>query len=284
MTRRMWGIFVFVGLGLCKIPLEQGLYKEMLQQKLHEPFPSVGTWDQIGQSLIAASLGGLRSLAASISDIKAWIGFDRSNWPDVDSWMKITTMLEPREPEYWDDWSWHMAYNAASYYFYHKEKGLSIFSEEGTNLMTYRYSRDYINRGIEVLKEGLQYLPDNPRLEEKLGLTYMERAHMHAEAGKYLISAAHHGALQYLERVGAYEYAKTNDRALWREAYKILKYNYDIGKAPPTLMTVLPQLEDKLEIPDKQRIKGEPLLPNKPATGISRLRPPAFPGLSKKAQ
>jgi len=284
MTRRRWAIVVFVGVGLCKIPLEHGLYREMLREKLHEPFPHVGKWDQVGQSLIAASLGGLRSFAASVAEIKAWIGFDRSDWPMVDSWMKITTTLEPREPFYWDEWGWHMSYNAASYYFYHKQNAHSVFEEDEKNLMTYTYSRDYINRGIQVLKDGLEYLPDNPTLLERLGTTYRERAKNPAEAGKYLIAAAHHGALDYLERVGAYEYAKTNDPALWREAYKILKHNYDIGKAPYTLMRVLPELEEKLHIPADQRIKGEPSSPHRPATGISRLKAPLFPGAPKPAQ
>lgn len=281
MTRRRWALVAFLGLGLCKIPLEHAFYQEMLRDKLHEPFPAIGTWNQVGQSLIAASLGGLRSFAASIAEIKAWIGFDRSDWPMVDSWMKITTTLEPREPTYWEEWGWHMAYNAASYYFYHQQKNHSIFEEDKTSLMSYPYSRDYINRGIEVLKEGLQYLPENHRLLEQLGHIYAERARMPAEAGKYLIAAAHHGSLQYLERVGAYELAKTNDPELWREAYEILKRNYDKGLAPPTLMKVLPELEQKLNIPQDQRIKGEPPVAKRPATGISRLHAPLPPGVQK---
>jgi hypothetical protein len=130
--------------------------------------------------------------------------------------------------------------------------------------------RDHVQRGIDILNEGLQYLPDNPRLLVKLAEIYRNRRGDHRTAGEYYLKAFQHGAKDYYERFGAYEFAKTDDPVLWRRAYDILKREYDNNKAiydneraRSTLMVDLPQLEEKLHIPADQRIKPTrtPVLP-----------------------
>jgi hypothetical protein len=134
--------------------------------------------------------------------------------------------------------------------------------------------RDQVQRGIDILNEGLRYLPDNPRLLVRLGDVHKERLADHRKAGEYYLEAAKHGAKDYYERFGAYEFVKTNDPILMRQAYEILKRAYDANKKSydterlrSTLMRDLPMLEERLQIPAEQRIKPDRPNANAPATG-----------------
>ena len=265
MSRYLRGLLVLLLLGLLKLPIEERVVADLRSQRLLPTPLDLNLRENISQMGFAASLGGLRSLVASITYLQAYVAFEDVDWAKVDSLFAITTRLQPLEPSYWDEAAWHQSYNAASYY---------LRDPDLKKIMKDKIYRDQVQRGIDILNEGLRYLPDNPRLLVRLGDVHKERLADHRKAGAYYLEAAEHGAKDYYERFGAYEFVKTNDPVLMRKAYEILKRAYDANKKSydterlrSTLMRDLPMLEERLQIPADQRIKPARPTANAPAKG-----------------
>jgi tetratricopeptide (TPR) repeat protein len=179
--------------------------------------------------------------------------------------MTLTTRLQPTEPLYWDHASWFMAVNAAS--SYRRDKTLRFAIKD-------KLFRDHVQRGITILEEGLRYLPDDPLLLTRLGEIYRDRQPDPRLAAKYFREAHKHGASPFYERAAAYQMVHLGDRASWEQAYEILKRYYDMDpryRAMASILRDLPILEERLDIPEKDRIRPPkpfvpqvPLMPRKP--------------------
>jgi len=239
------GIVLFIILGFVKLPLEEKVSSLLKSQNLIQPPPDFSLRESLPQMGFAAALGGLRSLVASITYLQAYVAFEDIEWGKVDSLMALTTRLQPREPTYWDDASWHMAYNAASSY---------LRDEKMRAALRNKLFRDHIQRGIDVVNEGLRYLPDDPTLLIRLGGIYRDRQVNPALAAECYIKAFAHGATPFHERMGAYELVKVNDQPSNERAYEILKRYFDKKYYYPSLLRDLPILEERLNIPQEKRI------------------------------
>lgn len=245
MKRKLQAIAVLLIFAAVKLPLEQRVTQDLRQQRLLEEPLRLSAVENFGQAGLAASLGGLRGLAAAILQLKAHVEFTRVNWAEVDSLYKLITQLQPRNATYWDEASWHMAFNAASYYLYDKDLKPALRGQ--------LYDQ-HVQRGVDILKEGLHFLPNNPRLWEKLADVHYRRTYHFKESGDAFLKAYENGGLNYTERFAAYAYAQSNDPASWQKGYAILKRLYDTGNSTPGLVEFLKILEGKLRIPPAQRV------------------------------
>ena len=233
-------------IGVAKLPLEQRLSNELHEKQLLETPVELGMRESLGQVGLAASLGGLRSLVASVCYLQAYSAFEDVQWAKVDTLMTLVTQLQPREPNYWDNHSWHMAYNAAAYY---------QRTEKSEVIRQQRYNQ-YVQRGVDILHEGLRYLPGSLKLLRTLGTTLADRQSNPREAAEAFLSAYQLGKSDFDERRAAYQLAKLDDHPSQERAYQILSSYYDRGmqKQGTTIMVLLPQLEEKLDIaPEKRR-------------------------------
>lgn len=252
MTRKWLAALIFVGLGAVKLPLEERVMNYERAHHLAEKPLSLSLREQMGQKAFAASLGGLRSLVASITYLQAYVAFDDVEWGKVDSLMTLTTRLQPREESYWDESSWHMAYNAASYYRNDTKQRLALRN---------KLYHDYVMRGVDILDEGLRYLPESHRLYSRLGEVYRDRLGEPRKAAAAFLAARERGANEFYERAAAYELVKLNDRPSWEHAYEILMRSYKSGKPTASMLRDLPVLEERLGIPQEKRIKPEKDIP-----------------------
>lgn len=246
MKRKLQAIAVLLIFGAAKLPLEEHITKDMRRMKMLEEPLRLGVGEDLGQAGLAASLGGLRGLVASMFELRAHVEFTNVNWAKVDGLYKLITRLQPRNSRYWEQASWQMAYNAASYYLYNQELKPALRGQ---------LYQDHVKRGIDILQEGLHFLPDNPKLWEKLGEVYFRRSYQYKEAGDAYWQSFKHGGLNYTERFTGYAYAQSNDPKCWQKGYDILKRLYDQKKANPGLIEYLKMLEQKLHVPAAQRIK-----------------------------
>ena len=211
-----------------------------------------------------ASLGGMRSLAASISYLLAWESWDKVEWGALDSRMRITVTLEPRDASYWEQYAWHMAYNAGSYYIHAGQTGFKAITPAQNELNKQLYE-NYVRHGADIDEEGLQYLPNNYRLLKQLGDIYRDRVIPpdHAKAAASYLAAYQNGAMKFTEREAAYQMVHLPDRVSWERAYEIMKRNYDTGYGTPSIVRDLPILEERLNIPKQNRI--DPKVPPPPS-------------------
>lgn len=252
---RVLGLLLLLAMGVVRLPLEATLSAQLRTGKLLPSPPELSLRESLGQMGFAATLGGLRSLVASITYLQAYVAYEKLDWGKVDSLMTLTTRLQPEEPSYWDEASWHMAYNAASNY------------QNATNIraaLRDKLFRDHVQRGIDILQEGLRYLPKHPRLLARLGEIYRDRQSNPRLAAESFLEAFAHGAPAYYERMAAYSFAKLDDLPSARKAYDILKRHYDSGGRQISLLRDLPLLEERLDIPPARRIPSPPPV-DKPA-------------------
>ncbi len=244
--RKTLALLLLLGMGVAKLPFEEKITEDLQARNLMESPPDLGMVESLGQMGAAASLGGLRSLVASILYLEAYGAFEDVDWARVDSLMTLATRLQPHEPIYWEEAAWHMAYNAAS----NVERDKTL-----PPLLRAKMVKDYIQRGVDIMEEGLHFLPDEPRLYLRLALIDKDRLKDPRKAAQAFFDCYEHGGPDYAQRMGAYELTELNEHAADEKAYKILKMYYDLGmkKKGTTIMVDLPKLEERLGIPKDQR-------------------------------
>jgi len=258
-SRRVQALLALLLLGVVKLPVEQAVSARLKEARMLNDFVDLGLWENLGQMGFAASLGGLRSLVASVTYMQAYVAFEEIEWAKVDSLFQLTSRLQPRDVSYWDEAAWHMAYNAASNY---------LHSDRVDPIMRGRLYHEHIDRGIQILEEGLRYNPDDVRLLARLGDIYAKRKLEPERAGAIYERVVALGGPSHFQRLAAYQYLGTADRGLWERAYAILKGFYDRGQKYPSVIDGLKDLERKLEVPLMKQI---------PEQGSGRAVPQAQP-------
>jgi hypothetical protein len=148
---------------------------------------------------------------------------------------------------FWDTAAWHMAWNAS----------VAAMNDRTQPRLALRVKaqREYFALGKDFLERGIQNNPDRPQLYEALARLYKEKYKDHERASEfYAKAAALPDAATFDRRFSAYELSYCEGRE--REAYERLRGLYDEGEQErvPTLITRLNFLEDKLNIPQDQRI------------------------------
>lgn len=263
MKRKLQAAAVLLIFGVAKLPLEQRVTHDLRQLKMLEEPIHLGVGENLGQAGIAASLGGLRGLAACIFQLRAHVEFTHVNWAKVDSLYKLATRLQPRNARYWEEAAWHMAFNAASYYLYNEDLKPALRGQ---------LYHDHVQRGVEILEEGLEFQQDNPRLWQKLAELHWHRSKDFKRAGDAYWQAFQHGGLNFTERFAGFAYAQSSDPESWRKGYAILKRLHDANKSTPGLIEFLKLLEQNLQIPADQRISDPAPVRQAPApqTGPQR--------------
>lgn len=236
---------VLLALGILKLPLEEALTQRLRAQNLLSPPLSLDVRENVGQVSFAAALGGLRSLVASVIQLEAYTAFENVDWAKVDSLYQLVTRLQPRAVTYWEQASWHMAYDAASSYLYDPDL---------TGPVKGRLYQEHVERGIQVLQEGMTYLPQSARLWARLGDIYKHRTKQPDKAGEAYLKAAELGGQPFLVRAAAYEFAVVPDDGFQKRAYDLMKERYDAGDRYPTLLKELRRLEGKFDVPAVDRI------------------------------
>ena len=156
---------------------------------------------------------------------------------------------------FWDIAAWHMAWNA------------SVAAMNDPNqpreALRVKAQREYFAIGKELLERGIKNNPDRPELYEALARLYKEKYKDHERAAEYYAKAAKlPEAAPWDRRFSAYELSYSEGRE--REAYDRLRSLYDEGEKErlPNLIKRLRFLEDKLSIPQEQRIPEQPTKPN----------------------
>lgn len=247
MRRHLRALLAFMLLGVVKLLPEQAATDCMRNAGLLGQRLDFGLRENLGQMGFAASLGGLRSLVASITYLQAFAAFENVDWARVESLFGLTTSLQPRHDLYWDEAACHMAYDAASHY----EHDLSRPELYRQNLYD-----THVQRGIQFVERGLVFNPQSYRLHELLARLCEQRLRPpdRRRAAYEYREAFIHGALPYTGRFCAYNLLHLNEPEADQLAYKLLKASYDLGSRSPTHLKNLRLAEQRLNLPPQQRI------------------------------
>ena len=184
--------------------------------------------------------------------IQAHVAWEQTEWGRVLLLFRQVTTLQPRSILFWDMAAWHMAWNAS----------VAAMNDQAQPRLSLRVKaqREYFALGKDFLERGIKNNPDRPQLYEAMARLYKEKFKDHERASEFFAKAAVlPGARRYDRRFSAYELSYCEGRE--REAYERLRQLYDEGEKErlPTLITRLKFLENKLGIPQDQRIHNRAL-------------------------
>ena len=255
MIRAIVVLVVLIGVGLLKIPVERHLAALHRQEHFRGVEFNLDLREQIGQLGFMAALSGFRAIVADALFIQAHAAWEDTEWGRMLLLFRHITTLQPRVLLFWDTAAWHMAWNAS----------VAAMNDQKQPRLALRVKaqREYFALGKDFLERGINNNPDRPELYEALARLYQEKYKDHAHASEYYAKAAAlPGAPTFDRRFAAYELSYCEGRE--QEAYERLRQLYDEGPQErlPTLIKRLKDLEEKLGIPQQQRI---PEKENKPA-------------------
>jgi hypothetical protein len=216
--------------GCLRLPLEQRYTREIRAQHLLEEPLKISLRDELGQTFFIAVLGGFRSAVASIMELKTITPWVQSNWGIVDQYYAVCTKLQPREEHYWEHRAWHLAANARDSYLWN-----SMLTEANRRAL----AQEFVEKGIEVVREGLTYRPDSWKLWDRLAyylsMPWNENPD-HAAAAEYYAKAAELSGRALYWRLHVYQVARIPGRE--REAWDKLLALYNSPDAMHRTPTV----------------------------------------------
>ena len=247
MTRILLVLGMILAFGVFKLPMENNLAHVHRQLHFRNVTFDLGLREQVGQLGFVAALSGFRALVADVLFIQAHVAWERTEWGRLLLLFRQVTTLQPRALLFWDMAAWHMAWNAS----------VAALNDRSQPRLALRVKaqREYFALGKDFLESGIKNNPDRPQLYETLARLYKEKYKDHGKAAEFFgKAAALPGAPSYDKRFAAYELSYCEGRE--REAYEALRGLYDMGENErlPTLITRLKFLENKLNIPQDQRI------------------------------
>jgi tetratricopeptide (TPR) repeat protein len=247
MIRTVLVFVTLVALGALKLPIERDLATLHRQEHFRGVKFNLDLREKLGQLGFIAALSGFRAIVADGLFIQANVAWERTEWGRVLLLFQHATTLQPRVILFWDTAAWHMAWNAS----------VAAINDKTQPRLALRVKaqREYFALGKDFLERGIKNNPDRYNLYEALARLYKEKYKDHEHAAEfYEKAAAFPGAPGFERRFSAYELSYCEGRE--REAYEQLHQLYDEGPQErlPTLITRLKFLENKLGIPQDQRI------------------------------
>lgn len=238
---------LLLAFGLLRLPVEHALNVKHREAFFRNAQLDLELREQIGQMAFIAALSGFRSLVADVLWIQAHTAWEKTQWGKMAYLFGNVTTLQPRVLMFWDMAAWHMAWNAS----------VDAMRDPATprEAVRLRNQRKYFDLGRDFLERGIRNNPDRYLLFERMGVLLRDKYKDHCGAAEYFARAASfEDAPAYEKRFAAYELARCPGRE--REAYRELKRLHEEfpGERKPTMETLLRELEQKLEVPEQQRI------------------------------
>jgi len=242
-------LVLLAAFGLIRQPLEHRLREELATANLLLPPPGQNAMQQMSQSTLLGTLGGLRSLVATYLVIEAFNHFSNKEWDELQRDYAIVTNLEPRDEHHWVTVIWHIGINATANM--QNDMRLPEFERK-------RRYHEYALSAVELAERGIEQLPDSVPIRLQLAEVYREKlrdpcavARVYGEIMK-LPSAP-----GYAERFYGYFLADCPGEEEQAYAYLMRLYHAEERHHKGTLVTKIRELEEKLGIPPFQRIPAE---------------------------
>ena len=243
LRRTLLAVGLLLVAGIVRMPVEQALTEELRAQSLLQKPLNLETRKKVGQGFWAVSLGGLRTLVATVLNLRAYGFFEGQKWEKVADTYDTIVQLAPNSAYYWDAGAWHMAYNAASHY------------QIDASLPEIRAKaewRKWVLRGTAFLEEGTRQNPENALLWRQLGWLYSDPNKLvdyEKAAEAYGKAVEIGGTLPYVARAYVYAKARTEDGV--DEVLPLVRQlQAEPGGNVPTLMSLRFALEMR-EQPDR---------------------------------
>ena len=256
MNRRvLLALVALLAFGGVRLPFEQKLERAQRAERFHGVQLDLSLREKLGQMGFLAALGGFRSLVADALWIHANTFFERTDWGAMKVDFDAVTTLQPRCVMFWDMAAWHMYANAAI--------SVAENPRQPREALRLKAQREYWKLGEDYALRGIANNPDDATLYKNLAMMlYDARYHDHCKAAEiYARGAQCPNAPVFLHRLAVYALARCPGHE--REAYEKLLALYQKGEQErlPTLLRLLGELQEKLNVPAAQKIDIPPPTP-----------------------
>lgn len=235
-------LLIIIGGGVLRLPLEQRYSAEMKKQNLLETPLNLSMRDELGQTFFIAVFGGFRSVVASLVELKTITAWEQSNWGVVDEFYAVCTRLQPREEHYWEHRAWHLAANARDSY---------LWNPMLTRASRTALAQQHVEKGMDILREGLTRLPDSWKLWDRLAhyssMPWNEKPD-HAAAAEYYAKAAAASQRAVYWRLHVYEVARVagREREAWDKLLALYNSDNAMNRTPMVEIELTRLFRDKL--------------------------------------
>jgi hypothetical protein len=245
--RQLIAVVMLLVFGAVRLPYERALEQEGRAAYFHGAKLNLELRQRLGQMAFVAALSGFRALVAEAIFLHAHVIWQNVDWGGMKVDFDAVTALQPRCIMFWEQASWHMAYNAS----------VAAFQDttQPREALRLKAQREYFKIGEDYLIRGIANNPDVPTLYDRLGMLYRDKLKDHCKAAEVLAQCTNiKGAPTYAHRFVAYELAQCPGHE--REAYEQLLAFYQRGPQErlPTLLKWLGILQEKLNVPADQKI------------------------------
>jgi|GEM_PF-486332 len=153
--------------GYLRMPKEQKFMEDLRERKIAHPQIDSEIWSKMGQTSLAGTFGGLRSVMASFMSIGAFDHFENNNWYELEKDFEVITALDPYNAYYWNTGAWHLGWNAASWARRNQRSEIETALKNGNEDFSPTKQRllemEFLEKGDAMYREGLKY---NPASEE----------------------------------------------------------------------------------------------------------------------
>ncbi len=232
--------------GIIREPIEDRLRVKLVETKLLLPPPGQTAMEQMSQSALMGTLGGLRSLVAVFLTLEAYEHFSNKDWEELSKTYAVITNLEPHDEEHWVTWIWHIGINATA--------NMEI-DERLPEFERKRRFFAYALEAVEIAEKGIKQNPESATIRMQLAEVYREKLKDNCATSRvYGDTIGLPGALPFVRRFHGYFMARCPGKE--QEAYDYLTGLYREGEQNhlPTLIVEIKKLEKFLSIPVPQRI------------------------------
>ena len=235
---------VLAGTGYLRLPKEQRFMEDLRERKIAHPQIDPEIWSKMGQTSLAGTFGGLRSVMASFMSIGAFDHFENNDWYELEKDYEVITALDPYNSFYWDTAGWHLGWNAASWARRNQD-----FSRAKRRL----FEMEFLEKGDAIYREGLKYNPASEDLWYEMGAMWsnefkrpnLERA---SDAFKMLRNSRN----PVYRRRYLFTIARIPGKEIeaYQEVMRLFTQNPDIHLLTPKFRVLLVILGSNPELPD----------------------------------
>ncbi|HUJ11675.1 MAG TPA: hypothetical protein VL171_16825 [Verrucomicrobiae bacterium] len=252
-------IILLFATGLGFLPMENSIRAERTRLKYQGARVTYELREALGQNLAIALLAGLRGVVADFLWLQGHTFWEKREWLRQYRDIEIVVTLQPQSVLFWDLGQWHMAWNIGY--------GARSDPNNRTQAEGIKREREWHRKARDFLQRGIENIPNRYDLYFMMGMLYYEKFSRDCDeppcrdafckAAEYFARAASFtNAPQFvarmypraLEQCGETEAAYAQWRLLWFQDHNKVQQAWNI------IEREIRQLEDKLKIPDNQRV------------------------------
>ncbi|HUK83091.1 MAG TPA: hypothetical protein VLZ12_10730 [Verrucomicrobiae bacterium] len=252
------------------LPLQSSIHAESVRLKYGGAHVTRQMRDAIGQGMAIALLAGFRGVVADFLWIQSHDYWEKKQWLQQYRDMEVVTTLQPQSILFWDEGSWHMAWNIGY--------AVSVDTNNVTAAQGIKRERAWHERAREFLARGLENIPNRYELYFKMGWLYLHKLvydcgddlackkARYCEAAEYLRKAAsYHDAPSFVGRTYARALEDCGDiGAAYQQWVDMWKQGPPMNQPSSILEREIRRLEDQFNMPDNERV-----FPKRPAKAPS---------------